>query len=261
MGMFNAQSLANTAWAFATAGMRAPGLFAAVAVHYEQRCQRMGMFNAQSLANTAWAFAIAGVTAPGLLPHSRCTLSGIWARSTRRISPTRRGRFRLTAGVCAPGLFAALAMHSEQRMGTFNAQDLANTAWAFATAGVRAPGLFAALAMHAEHRMGMLNAQNLANTAWAFAAMYLLDAPAMLASVRTDSAPALHPWLLRCPSWPSCTSRSLTSLDSSSGTSPHSSSHCSSVTPHRAALLTLGSGGYAPRRARARSLSTRKRLP
>jgi hypothetical protein len=30
--------------------------------------------------------------------------------------------------VHAPGLFAALAVHCEQRMGTFNAQELANTA-------------------------------------------------------------------------------------------------------------------------------------
>jgi hypothetical protein len=33
-----------------------------------------------------------------------------------------------TAGVRAPGLFAALAVHSKQRMGTFNAQNLAKTA-------------------------------------------------------------------------------------------------------------------------------------
>jgi hypothetical protein len=54
-------------------------------------------------------------------------------------------------------------------MGAFDAQDLANTAWAFATTGVRAPGLFAALAVHCEHRMGTFNAQDLANTVWAFA--------------------------------------------------------------------------------------------
>jgi hypothetical protein len=56
-------------------------------------------------------------------------------------------------------------------MGTLNAQGLANTAWAFATAGVRAPGLFAALAVHCEQRTGTFNAPDLANTAWVFAAM------------------------------------------------------------------------------------------
>jgi hypothetical protein len=59
---------------------------------------------------------------------------------------------------CAPGLFAALAVHAEQRMGMFNAQALANSAWAFATAGVCVPGLFAALAVHVEGRMGTFKA-------------------------------------------------------------------------------------------------------
>jgi hypothetical protein len=54
MGMLNAQELANMAWAFVAAGVRAPGLFAALAAHCEQR---MGTFNAQDLANTAWALA------------------------------------------------------------------------------------------------------------------------------------------------------------------------------------------------------------
>jgi hypothetical protein len=63
MGTFNAQDLAITAWAFATAAVRAQGLFAALVVHCEQR---MGTFNAQALANTVWAFVTAGVRPPGL---------------------------------------------------------------------------------------------------------------------------------------------------------------------------------------------------
>ena len=38
-------------------------------------------------------------------------------------------------------LFAALASASEQRMGDFNPQNIANTAWAFLTRGIRAPEL------------------------------------------------------------------------------------------------------------------------
>ena len=38
-------------------------------------------------------------------------------------------------------LFAALASASEQRMGDFNPQNIANTAWAFPTGGIRAPEL------------------------------------------------------------------------------------------------------------------------
>jgi hypothetical protein len=61
---------------------------------------------------------------------------------------------------------------------------------------VRAPGLFAALAVHSEQRMRTFNAQNLANTAWAFATMYLFEAPAKhTCNAAADGAPSLHPWL------------------------------------------------------------------
>ena len=51
----------------------------------------------------------------------------------------------------------------------FNMQELANTAWAFATAGQKDVSLFAALAIAAQWRLGDFNPQELANTAWAFA--------------------------------------------------------------------------------------------
>ena len=64
-------------------------------------------------------------------------------------------------------LITALSTAAEWRMGEFNAQELANTAWAFATAGEEDASLFAALATAAEHHMDDFNAQELANTAWA----------------------------------------------------------------------------------------------
>ena len=51
----------------------------------------------------------------------------------------------------------------------FNSQNLANTAWAFATVGHKDERLFSTLAAAAERRMRDFNSQNLANTAWAFA--------------------------------------------------------------------------------------------
>ena len=56
MGELNLQNLANTAWAFATAGHMDASLFGALATA-AQRC--MVAFNSQALANTAWAFATA----------------------------------------------------------------------------------------------------------------------------------------------------------------------------------------------------------
>ena len=57
MGDDKAQGLANTAWAFATAGQLDAQLFMALARMAERR---VGEFNAQNLANTAWAFAMVG---------------------------------------------------------------------------------------------------------------------------------------------------------------------------------------------------------
>jgi hypothetical protein len=182
VGTFNAQDLANTAWAFLARDVHAPGLFAALALHCEQL---MGTFNAQELANTYWALATAGMRAPGLFAalaeHSEhghiqrarprqhglvvCDCGRVRSGAVYRAYDALIERMDMfhaqdlanmawtftTAGVHAPGLFAALALHCKQRMGTFNAQDLANTYWALATTGMRAPGLFAALAEHSEH--------------------------------------------------------------------------------------------------------------
>ena len=49
-------------------------------------------------------------------------------------------------------LFAALARAAEWRLGDFNVQDLANTAWAFATASQLDAQLFAVLAREAGER-------------------------------------------------------------------------------------------------------------
>ena len=54
-------------------------------------------------------------------------------------------------------LFIALARAAERRVGEFNAQNLANTAWAFATADQPGARLFAALARAAERHLGKFN--------------------------------------------------------------------------------------------------------
>ena len=58
---FTSQGLANTVWAFATAGHAAPELLDAIAAVMAQRLRE---FSHQELANTAWAFAVADHLAP-----------------------------------------------------------------------------------------------------------------------------------------------------------------------------------------------------
>ena len=60
-------------------------------------------------------------------------------------------------------MFCALARAAEWHVSNFNAQELANTAWAFATAGQLHAQLFAVLARAAQRRLIEFNAQELAN--------------------------------------------------------------------------------------------------
>jgi len=68
LGEFKPQNLANTAWAFATAGHSSPRLFEAVAA---AAVPRLGGFKPQELANTAWAFAVADIPAASLFDSRR----------------------------------------------------------------------------------------------------------------------------------------------------------------------------------------------
>jgi hypothetical protein len=73
-----------------------------------------------------------------------------------------------TAGHASPALFDELAHASVRRLGEFQPQDLANTAWAYATAGHASPALFDAMAHASVRRLGEFKPQELANTAWAY---------------------------------------------------------------------------------------------
>ena len=67
-------------------------------------------------------------------------------------------------------LFHELASEMERRLAKFNAQDLANTLWAFTTAQLSDELLFVALARAAERCQVEFKPQELTNTVWAFAA-------------------------------------------------------------------------------------------
>ena len=86
---FNAQGLANMAWAFAKADRADAPMFAALASSAHPALAT-SEFTLQGVANVAWAFA--------------------------------------KGGQADSALFAALARAAEQHISDFNAQDLANTA-------------------------------------------------------------------------------------------------------------------------------------
>ena len=75
-----------------------------------------------------------------------------------------------TAGQIDTELFEALARTAERRMGAFDSQEAANTAWAFAAAVQIDTELFGAWAGAGERRMSDSDPQAIAGAAWAFTA-------------------------------------------------------------------------------------------
>ena len=72
-----------------------------------------------------------------------------------------------TANQCDAQLFAALARAAEWRVSSFNVRNLSNTVWAFATVNQTDDKLFTASAVAAEQRAGDFSEQGFANVVWA----------------------------------------------------------------------------------------------
>mmetsp|Transcript_7086 Transcript_7086/g.24902 ORF Transcript_7086/g.24902 Transcript_7086/m.24902 type:complete len:294 (-) Transcript_7086:58-939(-) len=83
-------------------------------------------------------------------------------------------------------LFFAIAQDAPRKVHTFNAQELANTAWAFSTLGFEAPTLFEAIAAESVKKIKAFTSQNLANTVWAFANVGA-EAPLLFEAVAFES--------------------------------------------------------------------------
>jgi len=169
LARFNPQELANTVWAYATAGVAADALYAAAA----EAAVRGGLagFKPQDLSNTVWAYATAGVAADALYAAvAEAAVRGGLARFNPQELANTVWAYA-TAGVAADALYAAAAEAAVRGgLAGFKPQDLSNTVWAYATAGVAADALYAAVA-EAAVRSGLagFNPQDLANTAWAYA--------------------------------------------------------------------------------------------
>eukprot|EP00964_Phaeocystis_antarctica_P012386 scaffold6828_cov66-Phaeocystis_antarctica.AAC.1 len=185
---FDPQNLANTAWALAKADHAAPVLLDAIAA---AAVLRLRDFNAQELANTAWAFGTAGHKATALLDAiaTEAVRSGLRDFNPQNLANTAWAFAK--AGRAAPALLDAIATEAVPRLRDFNPQELANTAWAFATAGRAAPALLDAIATKAVPRLREFNPQGLANTAWAFATAGRA-APALLDAIAAAAAPRLR---------------------------------------------------------------------
>jgi len=155
----------------------------------EQTRERLRTFGAREVSNTAHTLA------------KLALLGAAWAslwNEIERAALARRSEFGpqelastawafATAGHAAPALFDAIAEEASGRMRELNPQDLANTAWAFAKAGHAAPALFEAIAEEASGRVREFTPQALTNAAWAFATAGHA-APALFDAIAAEAA-------------------------------------------------------------------------
>ncbi len=167
---FSTQGLANTAWAYATAGHAAPKLFDTVRRYALPAVRTM---TSQEMSNLLWAYATAerpaadlvvaiGAQVRTLAPSP--TLIG--SHPTACLRPGAAARDHCATTACPP------RAHRPQvllRAPEFNEQELANTAWAYATLDVAPDGVFDALAARGALSARHMTPQGLAMIAWAFA--------------------------------------------------------------------------------------------
>jgi len=93
-----------------------------------------------------------------------------------------------------PSLFDALAVEITGRMHDFNALQVANIAWAFATLGHESPVLFEAIKTTLPEHVTELDAQGLANVAWAFAKAGH-KAPRLFEALSREAAGRVHEFI------------------------------------------------------------------
>lgn len=191
-----------TAWAFATAGVRNPKLFAEVARITRAECgtlpprslagiswalararhQDSGLFaeiSRQALATVAdfgphdaaalcWAFSAAGEAAPALYETLAARLAESGA--ARRLSPPLAAELAwafAAARVNHASLFAELEL-SSAKVVELETEDVAGFAWAFATVGRHDVKMWTALLSYAERFATRFRAPELRLLAWAF---------------------------------------------------------------------------------------------
>ena len=90
-----------------------------------------------------------------------------------------------TAGVADAPFLDAIAAEATARAGTFSARQLANLAWAYAKTRSDAPALFNAIGRAAPARIDEFSPQHISNTAWAFAKTRRRGPPALFGALAT----------------------------------------------------------------------------
>ena len=171
---FGGQSTSKILWAFAKTehGPRARELFEALAAWTLEGPPRaqLGSFGPQELSNLAWAYATAGHSHPELFDQiAEACVPLVDSFTPQGLSVTASSfakNAHATRSVLR--LYHLLADAAEQRLGDFQPQAIANTAYALAKAGQKSPSLFEAISHTARRKLRLYTSQEIALLAFGF---------------------------------------------------------------------------------------------
>lgn len=167
------QDIANILWSYAVLQSRQPALFEATATHV--LATRISDFTVRGLVTTIWAYASLREPAPFVEMAAEYISSG--------------GRWeKLNSRSCATLLWALASLRYERWMDAFfaslvdrvirpqssifQALDVSQSLWAFASVRVHNPQLFDALSKRAVQVIDAFNPKALATVAWSCAKMH-----------------------------------------------------------------------------------------
>lgn len=177
---FDARTLANLVWAFATLDVRELDLTIAGAALYPKIAERaiaeVWRFRPQELANVLWAFATLAIRHPALFAAAaEAVLAMLSDLNT----------FDLGQTVWA---FAAVRLRDDALFGAIAARvktghddkehkpiNVSNLCWAYAKVEYSDDAYFRHLAWIAKSKLSCANPQDLCNQLWSFAAMKIQD--------------------------------------------------------------------------------------
>eukprot|EP00927_Polykrikos_kofoidii_P078905 TRINITY_DN75702_c0_g1_i1.p1 TRINITY_DN75702_c0_g1~~TRINITY_DN75702_c0_g1_i1.p1 ORF type:complete len:896 (+),score=90.77 TRINITY_DN75702_c0_g1_i1:63-2690(+) len=178
MHLFDARSLANFVWAFATLRVRELELTVAGAKLYptiaERAVQEMINFNPQELANVLWAFATLGSRNVPLFDAAALRLVDM----LRKLNAYDLGQtvwsyasVRLRSEI----LLDAVAVRVKERCDVHKPINISNLCWAFAKVDYSDDDLYLCLAQIAREEVHRFNPQDLSNVLWAMATVRVHD--------------------------------------------------------------------------------------
>jgi len=171
--IFNSQAIANTVWAYATAGHDDRHLFDAMS---QLALLNLNNFNSQEIANTMWAYATVKHPSPALFfSIAQSSLPKLGTFNSQELANTLWAFASLNHP--APEFFDTVSNLAVPKLHTFNSQELANTIWAYATVyhcGIN-PQFTNGILWEAIQKLESLESEQIVNILWSVVVLNSID--------------------------------------------------------------------------------------